>query len=403
LREFSAVGAAKPVLMISLPPVVGGVVTMASAAARALASDGFTVTAAHRVALADRPDLSVPTWRLPFARPRLEPWPDPRLNIERFGVGTLLPEFEWAHYQAWEPWRSLIRRFPRHIVVTGSALPGLALAQMGLPALNWVATDFLGDRIDRFRQKKLPRRVFDRVLNRPFCAVAERYVLERTHVLALSEHTARALKAVTPKANVQTILPAPIEGLTDAPRKGLVGAAPVIGFAGRLSDPRKNVPLLLDAFRRALAQMPSLRLRVVGDLTPELAAGMGTADLLDRIEFLPPQMQDGMREFYQSIDGFVISSHQEGLALVGLEAMAQGVPVVSTRCGGPEEYVLPNQTGYLAGFDAAELAASVLALLQPENHVRLSENALALVRERYGWQRFREELLNRFHALYARS
>jgi glycosyltransferase involved in cell wall biosynthesis len=397
------VGADKPVLMITLPPVVGGVVTMASAAARALASDGFTATAAHRVALADRPDLSVPSWRLPFARPRLEPWPDPRLNIARFGVGTWLPEFEWAHHQAWEPWRSLIERYPRHIVVTGSALPGLALAQMGLPALNWVATDFLGDRIDRFRQKKLPRRVFDRILNRPFCAIAERYVLERTDVLALSEHTARALKAVTPKANVQSVLPAPIEGLAAAPRTGFVGAAPVIGFAGRLSDPRKNVPLLLDAFRRALAQLPSLRLRVVGDLTPELAADMGAADLLDRIEFMPPQMADGMRSFYQGIDGFVISSHQEGLALVGLEAMAQGVPVVSTRCGGPEEYVLPDQTGYLTGFDADELAAAIITMLQPQNHARLSGNALALVRERYGWQRFREELLNRFHALYARS
>jgi glycosyltransferase involved in cell wall biosynthesis len=110
-----------------------------------------------------------------------------------------------------------------------------------------------------------------------------------------------------------------------------------------------------------------------------------------------------MRSFYQGIDGFVISSHQEGLALVGLEAMAQGVPVVSTRCGGPEEYVLPDETGYLASFDADELAAVILTMLQPQNHARLSANALALVRERYGWQRFRAELLTRFHALFARS
>jgi glycosyltransferase involved in cell wall biosynthesis len=396
------VSAANTVLMITLPPVVGGVVTMAAAASRALASDGFTVTAAHRVALSDRPDLSVPSWRLPFARPRLEPWPDPRLNVERFGVGTYLPEFEWAHYQAWEPWRSLIARYPRHIVVSGSALPGLALAQLKLPALNWVATDFLGDRIDRFRQKKLPRRIFDRLLNRPFCAMVERRVLEHNDVLALSAHTARALKAVTPRANLQGILPAPIESAAAASRLGFAGSAPVIGFAGRLSDPRKNVPLLFDAFRRARAQVPALRLRVVGDLTAELAAGMGAADLLEYIEFVPPLMPDQMAGFYAGIDGFVISSHQEGLAIVGLEAMAQGVPVVSTRCGGPQEYVLDDQTGYLCGFDGREMAERIVQMLQPANHARLSANALMLVRERYSWQRFREDLLNRFHALYAR-
>ena len=80
--------AANKVLMITLPPVVGGVVTMAAAASRALASDGFAVTAAHRVALSDRPDLSVPSWRLPFARPKLEPWPDARLNIVPMLRGT---------------------------------------------------------------------------------------------------------------------------------------------------------------------------------------------------------------------------------------------------------------------------------------------------------------------------
>ncbi len=391
------------VLMITLPPVMGGVVTMATVVVRALASDGFEVTAAHRVAWSDRRELSVPLWQIPFRKPRHVAWPDPRLNIERFGVGTWLPELEWAHHMAWEPWRSLIGNYDRHIVVTGSALPGTGLAQLGLPALNWVATDFLGDRVDRFRQKPLSRRVFDRVFNRPFCTIEERYVLERNDVLALSDHTARALKAVAPKANLKGVLRVPLEDLSATSRREFVGSEPVIGFAGRLSDPRKNVPLLFEAFRQALVSLPALRLRVVGDLTPNLAESMGAGDLLDRIEFLPPQMPDGMRKFYAGIDGFVISSHQEGLAIVGLEAMAQALPVVSTRCGGPEEYVMPEQTGYLTDFDATAMASAIVEMLRPANHARLSANALTLVRERYNWQIFRDDLLNRFHALYARG
>lgn len=388
--------------MLTLPPFMGGVSAMAREAARALASDGFSVTAAHRVAWSDRPELSVPLWQAPFRRPRLEPWEKDRVGIERFGVGTWLPELEWAHHLAWEPWRSLIAKYPRHIVVTGNTLPGTALAQLGLPALAWVATDFLGDRVDRFRQKPLARRAFDRVFNRPFCRIAERFTLKRTDVLALSDYTARALREVTPEANVRGVLRMPIETSASASRTGFVGSHPVIGFAGRLSDPRKNVPLLFDAFRRAAKMLPGLRLRVVGDLTPELAAKMGASDLLDQVEFLPPQLPDGMQAFYAGIDGFVISSHQEGLAIVGLEAMAQALPVVSTRCGGPEEYVIDGETGHLVDFDAAAMACAIIDMLGA-NYARLSANALALIRERYGWQVFRDDLLNRFHTLYARA
>jgi len=401
LRKI-AVPPSNRVLMITLPPFIGGVITMASAAARALASEGFEVAAAHRVAWSDRPELSVPLWQTPFRRPRLEPWGEDRVGIERFGVGTWLPELEWAHHLAWEPWRSLIAKYPRHIVVTGNTLPGTALAQLGLPALAWVATDFLGDRVDRFRQKPFARRAFDRVFNRPFCRIAERFILKRTDVLALSDYTARALKEVTPEANVRAVLRMPIETVANVSRTRFVGSAPIIGFAGRLSDPRKNVPLLFDAFRRAATMLPGLRLRVVGDLTPELAARMGASDLLDRIEFLPPQLPDGMEKFYAGIDGFVISSHQEGLAIVGLEAMAQALPVVSTSCGGPEEYVINGETGYLVDFDPTAMAAAIVEMLGAD-YARLSANALALIRERYGWQIFRDDLLNRFHALYARG
>lgn len=392
------------VLMLTLPPAMGGVSVMARDAARALASDGFAVVAAHRVAWSERPDLSVPCYAVPFRRPRLEPWPDDRAGIERFGVGTWFPELEWAHHLALSPWRRLIESYPRHVVVTGNALPATGLAQLGLPALNWVATDFFGDRIDRFRTKPMTRRIYDRLVNRPFCEMAERYVLERTEVLALSDHAAVALKAVTPRARLRGVLRMPVENAVTAARTGYVGGThPVIGFAGRLSDPRKNVPLLFEAFRHARRALPGLRLRVVGDLTPELAAAQGGGDLLDAVEFLPPLLPSEMPGFYDELDAFVISSHQEGLAIVGLEAMARGLPVISTRCGGPEEYVIDDQTGFLTGFDGGEIAEAIGRALAPARHARLSANALTMVRENYSWERFRDDYLGRFHALYARS
>src|SRR6185369_17853699 len=134
---------------------------MARAFSRVLESEGYQVTASHRVAYSDVPSLSVPVWAAPFRKPMMEIYRDDRVGLPRYGVGTWLPEFEWTHHLPWQPWRNLIDRFSRHVVVTGNALPASGLARLGLPALNWVATSYLADRIDRFRTKPLARRLFD--------------------------------------------------------------------------------------------------------------------------------------------------------------------------------------------------------------------------------------------------
>jgi glycosyltransferase involved in cell wall biosynthesis len=61
----------------------------------------------------------------------------------------------------------------------------------------------------------------------------------------------------------------------------------------------------------------------------------------------------------------VLPSLQEGFGLVVAEALACGVPVVTTPCGGPEELVRASRGGeVLTGFDAEELATTVARLLR---------------------------------------
>jgi glycosyltransferase involved in cell wall biosynthesis len=386
--------------MITLPPAIGGVATMARAMTGVLEAEGYAVSAAHRVAFADDPTLSVPTWRALSRRPTIATACDNSNGMLRYGVGTWLPEFEWAHYRPWQPWRALIERFTHHVVVTGNVLPASGLAQMGIPALSWVATSYVADRVDRFRAKPLLRRGFDALFNRPVCQRLERFTLERSHVLALSDHTARDLRAVAPNTNLAGVLRMPVEGLAERPRQRPGRTPLVIGFAGRLSDPRKNVGLLLDTFRR-LRSRTAVELRLVGDLTPDWLQRQGAGDLLDAVRMLPPHGPEDMPGFYDGIDILVISSRQEGLAIVGLEAMARGVPVVSTRCGGPEDYVLQGETGYLTGFDAEEMAQAVLQATASDAHyARLSANARDLVQQRHSLRQFHADTMGHFHTLF---
>jgi glycosyltransferase involved in cell wall biosynthesis len=60
--------------------------------------------------------------------------------------------------------------------------------------------------------------------------------------------------------------------------------------------------------------------------------------------------------------------------------MACGVPVVSTACGGPEEFVLDDQTGQLVAADPASMAAAIAAIAADRpRRDRLAAGALAWV------------------------
>src|SRR6185295_4667659 len=97
---------------------------------------------------------------------------------------------------------------------------------------------------------------------------------------------------------------------------------------------------------------------------PHLGAYLRSRGTEDAVRFLGFCQREGLRDYYNSLDVFVIPSHQEGLGIVGLEAMACGLPVVATRCGGTEDYVKNGANGYLVGFFADEMADAIIRVLK---------------------------------------
>ena len=143
----------------------------------------------------------------------------------------------------------------------------------------------------------------------------------------------------------------------------------VVGNVGRL-HPDKDQATLLKGFALALPRLPAeSRLAILGtgrleqDLK-ELARELGIAD---KVLFLG-QVPDA-RRYFRGFDVFALSSDHEPFGMVLLEAMAAGVPLLATACGGAKEVV--EGVGILFPFgDAEHLAQGLGHLAAMDQHQR---------------------------------
>lgn len=166
--------------------------------------------------------------------------------------------------------------------------------------------------------------------------------------------------------------------------------------------PQKAHDVLLRAFRRALDEARAgeapLRLLLVGD--DPFGDGRRRAESLARELALGESVRfAGIRRDVPALlaasDVFVMSSLWEGLGLVFLEAMACGIPVLSTRVSAVPEVVVEGETGLLVPpSDPDALAAAMRELaLDPEGRRRMGAAGRARVRAVFGLERMVEETL----------
>ena len=175
---------------------------------------------------------------------------------------------------------------------------------------------------------------------------------------------------------------------TDLFQLGEVHRDDVILTVGRLDDPRKNIPLLIDAFAKVRSRLERpIRLILAGERAPsekalETARRLGVMDAIDvRLKLEPAELA----ALYQSATIFALSSDEEGLGIVALEAMSCGVPVVATRCGGPDITVVDGETGFLVSIGDANAMAERLESLLTDRALR---NRMGAASRRRVEQRF---------------
>jgi glycosyltransferase involved in cell wall biosynthesis len=237
------------------------------------------------------------------------------------------------------------------------------LIRRGLPHFIWCATPFLEERKDRQNRMGVWRRWADKLFMVPLLSLMERYVLARSDlILPISNYTADRFRDMG-RTDAMTVLTVPVDCGAFVPPPTPAPAG-VVGFAGRLGDPRKNVSMLIEAIALLKSEGVSVALRLTGQPNTEIGAAIAKHGLDAIVEFTGVLERRDLPAFYQSLDIFALPSHQEGLGIVGIEAMAAGVPVVSTRNGGAEDYVIDGENGLLVGFSAEEMAAALKRLIE---------------------------------------
>lgn len=164
-------------------------------------------------------------------------------------------------------------------------------------------------------------------------------------------------------------------------------------------EPRKNLRFLLDVFRAARGAGsgagPGLHLAIAGrgPQEEELRAYAAERGLGRHVTFVGRVDEAQKVGLYNAADLFVFPSRLEGFGMVAAEAMACGVPVVSSNAASLPEVV--GDAGLLAGPDDVEgFAAQVARLAQDETLAgELGKRGRARVRALFSWERAAETTL----------
>lgn len=134
---------------------------------------------------------------------------------------------------------------------------------------------------------------------------------------------------------------APTDLLANPPKEQSNTKTKILTVAD-LVDPHKNISGIIKAIANISKQNPDIEYHIIGD-GPDKSMLQSLADSLQFdakfIFFHGRQTNEYVYDFLKKIDFVVINSNYETFSVVAAEALVNGKPVVSTICGGPEEFI----------------------------------------------------------------
>jgi glycosyltransferase involved in cell wall biosynthesis len=277
-------------------------------------------------------------------------------------VGALFGEFEFQRYKPRRVLAEAVAGCDILQVVCGSPAWALAVCGLGKPVAIQCATRA---RIER-RARDAFGRGFKSMWRKGMTEVTDRFEMRALRdadaVQVENQWMFDYTKGLQNGRSVDVrYAPPGIDARTFSPggKRDLTGDSYIL-CVGRLDDHRKNVGLLLEAYARMPeAARAHVTLKLAGLAGPPQAFWRRADELglRDRVEFVHRPARDELVALYRAARMFALPSDEEGLGVVLLEAMACGVPAVSTRSGGPDGIITDGVDGYLVPLDDAAALA----------------------------------------------
>jgi phosphatidylinositol alpha-mannosyltransferase len=153
------------------------------------------------------------------------------------------------------------------------------------------------------------------------------------------------------------------------------GAVPTVGFLGRYDEPRKGLPVLLDAMRGVVREHPTAQLLVAGRGDPEELDRLIGDDIRPHVRLLGELSESDKAAFLRSVDVYCAPNLLgESFGVVLVEAMAAGAPVVASDLDAFARVLEDGAAGVLVRRgDPEALARELSALLaDPARRAQLS-------------------------------
>jgi|ERR1044071_1365423 glycosyltransferase involved in cell wall biosynthesis len=303
----------------------------------------------------------------------------PRIRLVNYTYPHLAKTWMLSYLGAFKKvWRRLRREWRPDVVFAHIVMPAgpaalLAGRLLGVPV---ILTEHWGPAGDWLKEPPVPRGLMRAVVENTYRRV--------DYLTAVSDSLAGEIEAVY-GASADGKLDYPIDCEVFRPDGAGAAGGPrrVLCVTRGHFDPRKGVPNLLAAWEMVARRTNgSAVLDVIGpdvELLAPRVAELGLGGTVNLLPWVPaPELASLMRRSAL----VVIPSVYETFGRSGAEALACGVPVVATDCGGPREYVGEGTGLLVPKEEPAALAEAVLAGLRRENFLPPEELARR-TRERF--------------------
>lgn len=325
-------------------------------------------------------------------------------------VGAFASELEFQRYQPRQALSALLSDCDLIQVVCGAPAWAWAVCGMGKPVAVQCATRAIVERRRRDATAHDPKAAWQRWMTK-FTDRLDRKALQTVDAIqvenpwmldyaqVVNEGRDVLIRYAPPGVDATRFYPAPLRDLQKDP---------YILCVGRLDDPRKNIGLLLNAYSNLSANLKgNVRMVLAGSAGPgpvfwERVTRLG---LTGRVTFIRSPDETTLIKLYQAATVFALPSDEEGLGVVILEAMACGIPVVSTTSGGPDGIITDGHDGFLVGLDDANAMADKLTRLLTDAtlNVKLGKTARETIMKKYEADMAGKAFLNIYHELLARK